>query len=199
MTTKTNRLAVPEALMAQVPTPAEKQSASSTAKSSKSQAGTKSVAAPKHPQVDQAEWCLVVVPDGEYPTLEILPNIDALTKRMLALEGQDVSVFPIFGVPAPFTAGPNRFLELPDGQPHPVFEFSGYGTLVPNPSATVRIDPTYFLGPNRLRDGFPKTAVVDHRPTVAEAGAGNGQQCRETMGGRHASRDRAPATVAAGD
>jgi hypothetical protein len=131
-------------------------------------------AAPKHPQVDQAEWCLVVVPDGEYPTLEIFPNIGALTNRMRALEGDEANVFPFFGVPAPFTAGPNRFLELPDGQPHPVFDVSPYGKFVPDPQATLAVDPTYFLGPYGLRDGFPKTAVVDHRPTVAEAGAGNG-------------------------
>jgi hypothetical protein len=119
---------------------------------------------------------MVVMQDGEYPTLEIFPNIDALTKRMRALEGKDVNVFPFFGIPVPFTAGPHRFLELPGGQPHPVFDVSRYGKFLPDPQATLTIDPGYHLADDEDRDAFPKSAVVDHRPTVAEADAGDGQR-----------------------
>jgi hypothetical protein len=172
MTTKTNPLAIPEPVSARVHMPAENQSASSTAKSSKSQSGTKPVAEPKHPKVNKAEWCMVVAQDGEYPTLEIFPDIDALTKRMRALEGKDANVFPFFGVPVPFTTGPNRFLELPDGQPHPVFDISRYGKFVADPQATLVLDPSYHLAADDLGDEFPKSAVVDHRPTVADADNG---------------------------
>jgi hypothetical protein len=175
MTTKTNPHATPERVSTQVHIPAEKQSASSTAKSSKSQAGTKPVATPSHPVVDKAEWCLVVCAEGEFPTLEIFPNIDALTKRMRALEGQDVNVFPIYGIPVAFTAGPNRFLQLPDGKPHPVFEFSRYGKFVPDPNAMLSVDPSYHLAADDLRGMAPQSAVVDHRPTVAGAAGGSGE------------------------
>jgi hypothetical protein len=87
------------------------------------------IAAPRHPVVDKPEWCLVLSPDGDYPTLEIFPNVETLTKRMRVLEDQDVYAFPFFGIPIPFTAGPNRFLQLPNGEPYPVFVFSGYGKL----------------------------------------------------------------------
>jgi hypothetical protein len=173
MTTKTNPFSMPEPVSAQVQRPVEKQSASSTAKSSKSQAGSKPVAAPKHPKVDKAELCMVVVPDGDFPTLEIFPNIDALTNRMRALEGQEVSVFPFFGVPVPFTAGPNRFLQLSDGQPHPVFDFSRFGKFVADPQAMLPVDPSYSLAADDLQGMARQSAVIDHRSTVAEAAGGN--------------------------
>ena len=137
-------------------------------------------AAPRHPEVDKAEFCLVLSPDGEYPTLEIFPDIESLAKRIRTVEDRDVVAFPFFGVPIPFASGPNRFLQLPNGQPYPVFDFTGYGKFVPDPTVTLPIDLTYSLRSNALHDESPKAAVVDHRPKVAEAGGGRGQRCRKT-------------------
>jgi hypothetical protein len=126
----------------------------------------------KHPVVTKAEYCLVVVPDGDAPTLEIFPDIASLARRLRSLEGQEFSVFPFFGIPMPFTAGPDRFLQLPEGQPYPLFDFAGYGHFVPNPNATLPVDDSYFMASGE-REERPDSAVVDHRPM---AGPGN---CRE--------------------
>jgi len=173
MTTKTNSAtSKPEA--AQGPMPAENRSANTTAKSSKSQAGAKPIATATHPVVDRAEWCLVVCENGEYPTLEIFPDIDAMTKRLRALEDKDATAIPFFGIPVPFTPGPYRFLRLPDGKPHPVVELSRYGKFVPDPQATLPIDVSYQLGPDMLGGTVSQSIVIDHRPAASEGQGGNG-------------------------
>ena len=125
------------------------------------------VTAPIHPVVTKPEFCLIVAPDGEWPLLEIYPDLGSLTKRLRGLEGAYMSVFPFFGIPVPFTRGPNRFLQLPDGRPHPVYDCAGFGTFVPNPTAALPIDTSYYIGPENERSMAPEPAVIDHRPAKA--------------------------------
>jgi hypothetical protein len=130
----------------------------------------------RHPVVDKPEFCLVVSPEADWPTLEIFPDIASLARRMRSLDGSESSVFPFFGIPVPFTAGPDRILQLPGGQPYPVFDFARYGQFVPNPNTTLPVDDTYLLARHEL-EGRPQSAVVDHRPL---AGAGTHQEPDET-------------------
>jgi hypothetical protein len=129
------------------------------------------VTAPIHPVVTKPEFCLMVAPDGEWPFLEIYPDLGSLTNRLRGLEGADMSAFPFFGIPVPFTRGPNRFLQLPDGRPYPVHDFADFGTFVPNPTATLPIDTSYFIGPEDERRMAPDPAVIDHRPAIAHDNA----------------------------
>lgn len=129
---------------------------------------TKRPKSKQHPVVDKPEFCLVVVPDGDVPALEIFLDVASLTKRLRSLDGEDCNAFPFFGVPMPFTAGPDRFLRLPAGQPHPIFDFSGYGQFVADSHSTVPVDSSYYLGDARRVDG-PAGTVVDHRPDAKPA------------------------------
>jgi hypothetical protein len=129
----------------------------------------------QHPVVDKPEFCLVVVPSDDLPTLEIFADVASLTRRVRSLEGQESHVFPFFGVPLPFTAGSDRFLRLPDGQPYPIFDFSGYGQFVADSQSTFPADSSYFLGDDKLTDRSSAT-VVDHRPAARPA---DGQKVAE--------------------
>jgi len=122
------------------------------------------VAAPKHPVVTKPEYCLILVRDGDWPVLEICADIESLTKRMRTLEGEHANAFPFLGIPIPYTRGPSRFIQLPNGEPYPVFDCSEIGTFVPKPSAKLPIDMTYFLGPDMGGDQCEEPTVIDHRP-----------------------------------
>jgi hypothetical protein len=130
-------------------------------------AGAEDVAGAKHPVVTKPEFCLILVRDGGWPVLEICGDVESLTKRMRALEGEHVSVLPFFGIPVPYTKGPGRFLQLPDGQPYPVFDCSEIGTFVPKPMATLPIDMSYFLGPDMGSNSNEEPTVIDYRPVGA--------------------------------
>ncbi|HEV3304690.1 MAG TPA: hypothetical protein VG055_33875 [Planctomycetaceae bacterium] len=123
------------------------------------------VAEARHPVVTKPEYCMVVSPaDGTWPQLEIFPGVEAMAKRMRELEGREVIVFPFLGIPVPFTLGPSRFFQLPDGRPHPVFDCSEIGEFLPKPDASLPIDTAYYIGPDSLREDCAAPCVIDHRP-----------------------------------
>jgi hypothetical protein len=84
--------------------------------------------------------------------------------RMRELEGKEVMVFPFYGIPLPFTKGPARFLQLPDGRLYPVFDCAKIATFAPNPGVALPIDTAYFLGPDSLREFCAAPCIIDHRP-----------------------------------
>lgn len=71
--------------------------------------------APPEADPGKPRYGLVEAPDGEWATLRIFPTAEALARRLAALEGRDVVAVAFHGVPVPFTAGPQRYLMLPDG------------------------------------------------------------------------------------
>jgi hypothetical protein len=137
-------------------------------------------AAPTHPKVTKPEWCLLVFPEAQYPTLVIYPSLEAMAARLRTLVGRNMAVFPFYGIPVPFTQGPYRFLCLPNGQLHPLCDLSAYGTFIANPLKQPPIDCTYYLGAEDLSDLDPPSVVVDHRPVTADANAGSEEQAKET-------------------
>jgi hypothetical protein len=157
--------------------------------------------APMHPKVTKPEWCMFVCPFGEFPSLVIYTSLEAMAKRLRTLEGQDMAVFPFYGVPVPFTRGPCRFLRLPDGQLRPLFDLSAFGTFVANPLSEPPIDSTYYLGPEELSDVAPPSAVIDHRPAIANVGGKEQTEETATVSssrdkGRKGPRKVKPATAA---
>jgi hypothetical protein len=181
MTTNANGTARPQAVAARLRVPVEEEGADTrrvredfqqgrkavsrrSGKTTKSQpVAGESVSEAAFQSLANAALCLVVCPDGEYPRLEVFSAIEGLTERMRELEGEDVTAFPFYGVPLPFTRGPHRFVYLPNGQPYPVFDLSPFGKFVLNPTGKSPIDASYYLGPDSLRDAVPATAVIDHR------------------------------------
>jgi hypothetical protein len=179
MSSKDHRTAVADQLAAEIDAFDSSSPSASTPPASESlhrqAAAAKHVAARKHPVVNMPEFCLVVAHDGDWPTLDIFSDVESLARRIRSLEGQQVNAFPFFGIPVPFTRGPDRFLQLPSGVPHPVFELSRYGKFVPDPQAMLPVDPSYSLAADERQGTAPQSAVVDHRPvgsgTKDESGA----------------------------
>jgi len=120
------------------------------------------------PVMTKGDWCLVVAPEGEFPTLELFADLAGLKARLRELDqlGRSINAFPIFGTPMGFTPGPFRFMYLPDGKLEPVFDFSPYGTFIPNPDAKPAIDDHFCLGPEELHDGGLESSIVDYRRPV---------------------------------
>jgi len=142
-------------------TQADKQSADASCKSRPGQAN----ANPQAPAMANAEWCLIVVEDGEYPKLELFPGLAGLKGRLRELDerGKEINAFPFYGVPMAFTPGPYRFLYLPDGQIEPLFDFQPYGRFIPHPGAKPPIDRRFYLGPQD--DDVPEAIVDRRQPT----------------------------------
>jgi hypothetical protein len=129
----------------------------------------KAIVQPQVPGLAKGDWCLIVVPDGDYPRLELFPDLAALKARLRKLDqqGRSVNAFPIFGRPMAFTPGPFRFLYLPDGQVEPIFDFSPFGRFISDPDARPPIDACFRLGPEKLDDGAPQSVIYVHKDRVA--------------------------------
>lgn len=59
-------------------------------------------------------YAAVECENGEFPVVRLLRTADALARYLGRLEGQDVSVIPFYGQLLNFSAGPVRYLQLPD-------------------------------------------------------------------------------------
>jgi hypothetical protein len=65
---------------------------------------------------EAVRYCLLECQDGEWPVLRTFKTAEQLARRMGALEGEDMVLVPLFGVPLKFTMGKQRYLYLPDGE-----------------------------------------------------------------------------------
>jgi hypothetical protein len=68
------------------------------------------------PEAARPAFCMVECAEGQFPVLRLFSTLEGLVERMQSLEGRDVAVWPFWGVPLPFSQGPNRVLILPDDQ-----------------------------------------------------------------------------------
>ncbi len=112
-----------------------------------------------------ADYCLIVSEDGEWPMLELFADLASLKARLRELDQQDkmITAFPFYGIPMGFTPGPFRFLYLPDGSIESIFDFSKFGKFIPTPGARPPIDRRFYLGPELMNEHVPADAIVDHR------------------------------------
>lgn len=77
---------------------------------------TRDVSAPTvEEEKDVMRWGLFESHSGDYPVCRTFATPEELVRYMGSLETQDVAVRPFWGLPLRFTAGPQRYLFLPDG------------------------------------------------------------------------------------
>jgi hypothetical protein len=155
--------------------PAQMQADTQSAGAGSESSPGNATANPQAPASANAEWCLLVVPDGD-PKLELFADLAGLKARLRELDeqGGTVNAFPFYGNPMAFTNGPYRFLYLPDGQIQPLFDFEPYGRFIAHPGAQPPIDRRFYLGP---QDEDVPDAIVDRRqPTEAPHAKSKRQQ-----------------------
>lgn len=71
---------------------------------------------PIEPDVGAAKYCTIESPDGEFGVLRGFKTPEEVAIHLGKLEGKDTTVHVVYGIPMRFTAGPQRYLMLPDGQ-----------------------------------------------------------------------------------
>ena len=67
------------------------------------------------PNEKLARYCLIECPDGDWSMVRMFKTPDGLARRIGQLEGEDMVVWAMFGIPLRITKGPQRYLLLPDG------------------------------------------------------------------------------------
>ena len=108
-------------------------------------------------------YCLVVVPDGERPTLRVAANLKALAHACNRLCNQDVHIFPFLGMPIRFTQGPQRLLVLPD---HTLYAFYPQISDTVDVFSEVKIQDDWYIGEPDLtvESGYVHTPDGQRQP-----------------------------------
>lgn len=123
---------------------------------------------PKQIAVEKAKYCLVEIPDGDWPRLRVYSTPEAMAKRITNLAGFDVSVWCYYGIPLKVSKGPQRFVELPSGyQLMRIPPFPGVEPTVVNTDEVDELtwEKRGFVGPSYLADALPTEA--DQVPATA--------------------------------
>lgn len=58
---------------------------------------------PSEPDDVTPRWCLCEMPEGGYPKIRIFHDLAGLCRHITRLEGEEISVWPFYGVPIRFT------------------------------------------------------------------------------------------------
>lgn len=98
-------------------------------------------------------FCLVEGRDGQWPVLRTFKSAEGLARRIGQLEGEDVILWPFFGVPLEFSKGGQRYLRLPDGEnllSIPRFEGGPVSRLPVTAIRKFDAQDTGFVGPPEL-------------------------------------------------
>jgi len=68
---------------------------------------------------EEAKWCIVKIPEGEFPRILILDSLEDMMTKLNEAEGEEASMIPFYGSPMPFTMRDSagfRYLFLANGQ-----------------------------------------------------------------------------------
>ncbi len=111
--------------------------------------------APNAATVDDKDchFYLVEAPDGDMPVLRKFRTVEAMARYIGKMEGEDISVWPFYGVPLTLTQGPGRYLALPDGISALNVPAGGTGTVR-------RIDLDLLNEPIIQQDGYLGPAAL---------------------------------------
>lgn len=104
-------------------------------------------------QVDAAKFCIIESPDGDFARLHGYTTPQQAATRLGELEGQDIVVHVVYGIPLRLTIGPQRFLTLPDGQQAimiPTYPGGPTKVVDANLVEDMEIQDDGFLGPPEL-------------------------------------------------
>jgi len=111
-----------------------------------------------------SRWGLVETLDGEWSKLRVFRSAEALVKRLQQLEGKDVVAWCFYGLALPVTKGPQRYLQLPDGQFMQIPLYAGGpATILPTEAlGNIIFEETGFLGPPELAEtGLPELVEAE--------------------------------------
>ena len=123
------------------------------------------------PKDGEPAYCLVECPDGELPSLRIFASLTGLLDRMYRLDGEDVSVWPFYGIPISFSQGTPRVIFPPDRKPM---------TIEANPKPVdeaeqkVTIQDDGFLGPPEM--GIESRLYEDDDPLTVHTASSPASQ-----------------------
>lgn len=119
--------------------------------------------------VSGAKYCLIECRDGEWPTLNGYKTPQSMAKRISDLEGEDIVVFAVMGVPMPITKGPQRYVFLPDGKTAmavPVHAGGPSRMVDASLLSNLSLEDEGFLGPPQLA----RDRIVKPQPAKARRG-----------------------------
>lgn len=100
-----------------------------------------------------ARYCLIECPDGGWSTVRMFKNKEDLARRLGRLEGEDMVVWAMFGVPLRLTKGPQRYLLLPDGMTAltiPIIEGGPVKTIEADLLDQIELQDDGYVGPPEL-------------------------------------------------
>lgn len=121
------------------------------------------VSPPVNADMGEVLFGLVECRDGEYPLMRIFRRAEDLARHLGTLEGEDVAVWAYYGIAMPFTAGPMRYLYLPDNQHAltvPTYE-GGPVRKVRTDILSLAMQEDGFLGPPELAEIHGVTSLPD--------------------------------------
>jgi hypothetical protein len=108
---------------------------------------------PKSTAKNKPNYCLVEADDGEWPKLHRFKSAVDMAKYIRKLEGRDVVIWPLFGVPLSISDGPQRYLILPNDNlaiTIPMFD-GAECKLVSLDTLELTTNESGYLGPPELR------------------------------------------------
>ena len=117
------------------------------------------------------QWYLVECHDGELPVLRGYPTPEALARRIGALEGINVAVWPFYGAPIVVSEGPSRKMRLPDGR---TYWCDNEANRAPAHPITARSDG--FLGDPIFRPDYETEEPMDPADDAQAASPGPVQE-----------------------
>lgn len=99
------------------------------------------------------------------PVMRIFPDPFLLVRRLVELDGQDVTVWMFYGVPLPLTKGPLRYLLLPGAEyALPVVEQAVTTPVRIDTVAHLEVESEGYLGPAYLIASGPAAVIVREPP-----------------------------------
>ncbi len=120
------------------------------------------------PEIDEA----FEVPDGGWPVMRVYKTADGLAQRLGVLEGEDVAVCLVYGVPLQFTKGPPRYLLLPDHEHAisiPEGKRRGRTQVVDvDLLSKLEMQDDFYIGPPELAEAFKMPEKLQAKPAVAK-------------------------------
>jgi hypothetical protein len=125
-------------------------------------------------------YCLVECENGAEPMLRVFSSPADMARHIRQLDGQDVYVFPVYGVPLPFTVAPERIVLLPDN--------SGYKIgkkieLVLTVDEELTVQENHFLGVLPLCEmAINDAGTTPERKALPPGKAGNSSDGEEEKG-----------------
>lgn len=124
------------------------------------------------PDEKLVRYCLVECPDGDWSMVRMFKQPEGLARRIGQLEGEDMVVWAMYGIPLRITKGPQRYLMLPDGQTAltiPVIEGGPVKQVDADLLDSLELQDDGYIGPPELAHAHAITQQKKSSPPSAPA------------------------------